>query len=175
MARVLGLVAVALLTCACQNLPGPIAPPVQRQPIADFRPHRTSAVVDMSDGDAQTHFVQDLTSLDASTWRWTGKRPTVRVRMRSAENIRYTIDFAIAEATFQTTGPVTVSFLINDRELDHARYVRAGSQHFEKAVPAGWVTAGEDVTVGAEVDKVWFSPQDGLTLGIVLVRIGLTQ
>jgi hypothetical protein len=70
---------------------------------------------------------------------------------------------------------VTVSFLVNDRVLDRARYNRAGSQHFEKPVPAGWVTAGQDITVGAEVDKLWISPENGTKLGMVLVRIGLTQ
>jgi hypothetical protein len=175
-----GMVCAAVLanlltSGACQNMPGPFAPPVQRQPLEDFRPYRMSAIVNMSDEDAKTHFVQDITSLETATWRWTGKRPTVRVRMRSAENLRYTIDFAIAETTLLATGPVTVSFLVNDRVLDRARYNRAGSQHFEKPVPAGWVTAGQDITVGAEVDKLWISPENGTKLGMVLVRIGLTQ
>lgn len=176
MKRRLGLVCLAMLTgSACQNIPGPFAPPVQRQPLEDFRPYRISAIVDMSDDDAKTHFVQDITSLEAATWRWTGKRPTVRVRIRTAERLRYTIDFALTETTLLATGPVTVSFLVNGRILGRARYRRAGSQHFDKAIPAGWVKAGEDVLVGAEVDKVWVSPEGGSKLGIVLVRIGLTQ
>ncbi len=132
-------------------------------------------MVDMSDVDAPAHFVQDITSLEAATWRWTGKKPTVRVQIPSTENVRYTIDFALAETTLLTTGPVTVTFLVNDRVLGHARYTRAGNQHFEKPVPAGWVTAGQDATVSAEVDKVWTPPDGGTKLGLILVRIGLTQ
>jgi hypothetical protein len=164
-----------MMEVACRNMPGPFAPPVQRQPLADFRPYRMSAIVNMSDDDAKTHFVQDITAIQTASWRWTGKRPTVRVRMRSADNIRYTIDFAIAETTLLATGPVTVSFLVNDRVLDRARYTRAGSVHFEAPVPAGWVAAGQDVTVGAEVDKVWVPPEEGPKLGMILVRMGLTQ
>jgi hypothetical protein len=149
------VLAVTLTSSACQNMPGPFAPPVQRQPLQDFRPYRASAIVD--------------------TWRWTGKRPTVRVRLRSADNLRYTIDFAVVEATLRYTGPVTISFLVNDRVLDRARYTRPGSQHFEKAIPAGWTTAGQDVMVGAEVDKPWTPPDGGPLLGMILVRIGLTQ
>jgi hypothetical protein len=176
MKRRLGIALAAMLTgSACQNMPGPFAPPVQRQPLEDFRPYRASAIVDMADADSRTHFVQDITSLETATWRWTGKRPTVRVRIRFAESLRYTIDFAIAETTLLATGPVTVSFLVNDRVLDHARYTRAGNQHFEKPVPAGWVTAGQDVTVGAEVDKVWTPPEGGTKLGMILMRMGLTQ
>jgi len=176
MKRRLGLVCAAVLTgSACQNMPGSFAPPVQRQPLEDFRPYRMSAIVNMSDDDAKTHFVQDVTSIQIATWRWTGKRPTLRVRMRSVENLRYTIDFAIPETTLLATGPMTVTFLVNERVLDHVRYTRAGSEHFEKPVPAGWVTAGQDATVGAEVDKLWDPPEGGPQLGMILVRIGLTQ
>jgi hypothetical protein len=176
MKRTMGLVCTpVLLASACRNMPGPFAPPVQRQPLEDFRPYRMSAIIDMSDEDATTHFVEDLTSNAAATWRWTGQRPTLRVRMRSAEHLRYTIDFGIAGAMLAQTGPLTVSFLVNERILDRVRYDHDGAQHFEKAVPAGWVTAGEDVTVGASVDKPWIPPEGGPQLGIMLVRMGLTQ
>ena len=164
-----------LMASACRNTPGPFAPPVQRQPLGDFRPYRFSAIVDMSDEDAKTHFVQGLTSNATPTWRWTGQRPTVRIRMRSADNLKYTIDFAIGEAMLRNTGPLTVSFLVNDVVLDRVRYQHEGVQHFEKAVPPGLVTAGQDVTVGAEIDKPWVPPEGGPQLGIILMRIGLTQ
>jgi len=176
MKRKVGLVcAPVLIASACRNMPGPFAPPVQRQPLGDFRPYRMSAIVEMSDEDAKQHFVQDLTSNATSAWRWTGQRPTVRVRMRSAENLRYTIDFNVARGMLQHTGPLTISFLVNDRMLDQVRYEHEGPQHFEKAVPGGWVTAGEDVTVGASVDKAWVPPEGGPQLGILLLRMGLTQ
>lgn len=95
--------------------------------------------------------------------------------MRSAENLRYTIDFAIAEVMLRNTGPLTVSFLVNDVVLDRVRYPHDGVQHFEKAVPAGLVTEGQEVTVAAEIDKPWVPPEGGPQLGIILMRIGLTQ
>jgi hypothetical protein len=167
--------AASLFASACQNMPGPSAIPVQRQPLEDFRPYRMSAIIDMSDEESSAHFVQDLTSNATSTWRWTGKRPILRVRMRSADNLRYVIDFSIAGVMLRNTGPLTVSFLVNDHVLDRVRYTREGVQHFEKAVPAGWVTAGQDITVGAEIDKPWVPPEGGPQLGILLTRIGLTQ
>lgn len=166
---------LVLIVSACRNMPGPFAPPVQRQPLEEFRPYRMSAIVDMADEDAKTHFVQDLTSNASATWRWTGQQPTLRVRMRSVENLRYVIDFAISGAMLAKTGPLTVSFLVNDRVLDRVRYDRDGAQHFENAVPPGWVTAGEDVTVGASINQAWIPPEGGPPLGIMLTRIGLTQ
>ena len=172
----LGLIcAASLIASACQNIPGPLPTPVQRQPLEDFRPYKMSAIVDMSDEDAPTHFVQDLTSNATSAWRWTGKTPILRVRMRSAENLRYTIDFAVGAVMLRNTGPLTVSFLVNGQVLDRVRYDRDGVQHFEKAVPPGWVTAGQEATVGAEIDKTWIPPEGGPQLGILLMRIGLTQ
>ena len=164
-----------LVTAACRNTPQPFAPPVQRPLFADFRPYRIRAVIDMADEDAKSHFVEGITSVAAPTWRWTAKRPTVRVRTRSAEHLRYTIDFEIAESAFAVTGPLTITFLVNNRVLDRVRYDRPGGQHFEKLLPEGWVTANQDVTVGAEIDKLWVSPVDGAMLGIVLLRMGLLQ
>ena len=163
------------MASACGNLPGPIAPPVQRQPLAEFRPYRMSAIVDMSDEEAETHFVQDLTSYAAPTWRWAGQHPALRVRMRSAESLRYTIDFSVPDVMLRSTGPLTVSFLVNGRVLDRVRYDHDGAQHFEKPVPDGWVTAGQDVTLGADVDKTWTPPEGGPKFGVILTRIGLTQ
>jgi hypothetical protein len=155
-------------------MPEPYAPPVQRTPFENFRPYRVSRVVEMADGDAEAHLVQDIGGL-AGTWRWTGQRPTVRVTPRSNENLRYLIDFTIADNTFSTTGPVTVSFFVNDRLLASQRYDAPGDQHFEAPVPADWVEPNAETRVAAEVDKVWVAPADGARLGLILTRLGLTQ
>ena len=170
MKRRLALVcAVVLAESGCQNMPEPYAPPVQRPAVEDFHPYRMQAIVSMSDGDAETHFVQDITPLATRTWRWTGQKPTVRVKARTNEELRYTIDFVLPEEHFRETGPVNVAFLVNDRVLDRVHYSSAGEHHFEKPIPMGWITSGQDITVSAEIDKV------SADLGIVLVRIGITQ
>jgi hypothetical protein len=176
MKRLLALAcAVVLVEGGCQNVPEPYAPPVQRPAVENFHPYPILAIVSMSDDDAQTHFVQDITPLATSTWRWTGKKPMIRVKARTAEALRYTIDFVLPEEHLRETGPVNIAFLVNDRVLDRAHYNSAGDQHFEKPIPEGWVIAGQDITVGAEVDKTTVDPHEGLKLGIVLVRIGITQ
>ncbi len=82
---------------------------------------------------------------------------------------------AIDEATFKDTGPVTLSFFVNGHLLDKATYSASGPQHIDKPVPRDWVEAGKDATVGAEIDKPWISPGDGVALGFILTRMGLTQ
>jgi hypothetical protein len=159
----------------CQKMPETYAPPEQRQPIENFRPYRISRVVDMADGDADSHIVSDIATGGGGPWRWTGSNPTVKLLARTAENLYYVIDLSIADTTLKTTGPVTITFNVGGRNLDSARYESPGTFHFEKAVPEGWVEAGKEVNVGATIDKVWTSPQDGAKLGFILIRMGLRQ
>ena len=156
-------------------MPEPYAPPVQRQPFEDARPHRISRMVIMADSDAAAHFVQDIAVGEPAPWKWTNQKPTVKVVPRTNLQLRYVIDFSLPEVTFKVTGPVTLSFLVNDHVLESVRYKAPGEYHYEKAVPAEWVEPLKDTLVAAAIDKVWVSPTDGARLGFILTRIGLTQ
>ena len=166
---------LSLALCACQSMPETYAPPVQRQPFESFRPYRSSRVVQMSDGDVTARIVRDVELGPAGSWRWTGQHPTIRVPSGAVENLLYLIDFTLPEDTFKDTGPVTLSFYVNDRLLDRVRYSSPGTQHFEKRVPDGWAQEGQETTVGAEIDKMWTSPEDGKRLGFILTSIGVKQ
>lgn len=171
----------ALILClaiglgACQNMPEPYAPPEQRQPLKELRPYRIDRVFNMSDGDAPPHFVQDISPALADSWRWTGKHPAIHVLMRANDGVRYAIDFTLPQVTFRETGPVTLSFDVNDHKLDSVRYTEPGNKHFEKPVPKEWIPKGRESTVAAEIDKTWTRESDGNKLGFILTRIGLTQ
>jgi hypothetical protein len=163
------------LLCGCGNLPEPYAPPAQRP----FFEASTEAarILNMADADAGRHFVQDIDAeLQGNTWRWTGKRPTIRLRPNSNQNLMYSIDFAIAGSTLQQTGPVTLSFFVNDHLLDRVRYATPGSRRFQKPVPTEWLEPDENATLAAEIDKVWTSPPPGgARLGFILVSLGFEQ
>jgi hypothetical protein len=160
---------------ACQNMPEPYAPPEQRQPIEVQRPYRVSRIVNMDDGDAGIHFVRDIKDLSGN-WRWTGKRPAVRIQVRTTEKLHYLIDFTLPDVTFKVTGPVAVSFYVNDHLLDTVHYAASGPQHFDEALPdSHWVEPNAEAIVSAEIDKVWVSPADNNQLGFILQRIGLKE
>ena len=160
------------LLCGCGNLPEPYAPPAQR-PLFEA-PLEGARILNMADADAERHFVRDISlELEGSIWRWTGKRPTIRLRADANQKLMYAIDFAIPDATFQHTGPVTVSLFVNDRLLDRARYTSPGRHRLEKPVPTAWLKPGEDATLAAEIDKVWTPPQPGgAPLGFMLIALG---
>ena len=164
----------AVFLSACDNLPPPYAPPVQRQPFDHFKPYRLTRIIDMSDADADLHVVRDIIG-SSGPWRWTGKHPEVRLLMRTNEKLSYVIDFTVVEETFKQTGPVTVSFYVNDHLVDRMKCDTPGSRHFEKPIPPEWVEPGKDTLAGAEVDKMWVSPADHQELGLIISRIGLTQ
>ena len=172
----LGLLgAMCGLLCGCSNLPEPYAPPKQR-PVFEAPPEATR-ILNMADADAESHFVHDISGeLQGNTWRWTGKRPTIRLRPASNQKLVYSIDFAIPGSTFEQTGPVTLSFFVNDHLLDHVRCAAPGRRSFQRPVPAEWLRANEDATLAAEIDKVWTPPQQGGTpLGFILIALGLEQ
>ena len=172
--RLLILSGVIFLS-SCQNMPAPYAPPVQRQPFEEGRPHRMSRMVEMNDADSTAHFVEDIAGGAPAPWRWTGQKPTVKVTPRTNQGLRYIIDFVLPEATMKVTGPVTLTFLVNDHALDSVHYTKFGEYHYEKAVPPEWVEPLRDATIAAEIDKVYVAPADGAKLGFILTRIGLTQ
>ena len=167
--------AVSGFLSGCGNLPETYAPPPQ-VPVLEA-PAGFARVLDMADAHAETHFVQDISpSLEANTWRWTGKRPTIRLFPGSNQKLHYLIDFVIAGATFQQTGPVTLSLFVNDRLLDRKRLTAPGRQKLERPVPADWVEPNATVILAAEIDKVWTPPQsDAKPLGFILVSLGLER
>jgi hypothetical protein len=131
-------------------------------------------MVDISDRDSGPYYVADILATPGDPWSWTGKRPMVKVQPPRATHIRYVMDLAVAGATFDTTGPVTITFLVNGQPLESVRYTKSGEYHFEKEVPLAWVIESKTVEVGAEIDKMWVSPDGKGKLGFILTRVGLT-
>jgi len=166
---------IAAGLCACQNMPESYAPPVQRPIFEEYHPEFVN-IVNMGDVDAPTRFVQDISPLAEGaehSWRWCKQRPTVKIRVKATANLKYTVDLAVPDVTFRDTGPVTISFYVNQHLLDRAQYTAAGQYHFEKAVPPDWIAPREDILLAASIDKVWVSKKGDEREGFILTRIGL--
>ena len=94
-------------------------------------------MVNMDDPEAPSYFVKDISpSLEGNTWRWTGKRPTVKVLLPKTTGLKYVADFVIHAIVLKQTGPITVSFFIGDRLLGRVRYTTEGPRHFKsRSIP----------------------------------------
>lgn len=156
-------------------MPETFAPPVQRQPLEEFRPYRAAQVVQMIDADAPSHFVRDISPSLVANWRWAQKRPTIRLFPQTGEGLGYSIDFTLPEENLKGTGPVTMSFWVGDHLLERVRYTEPGQKTFVKPIPPEWIAPGQELLIAAEIDKLWRSAGDGATQGFILTSIGLTQ
>ncbi|HEX8984899.1 MAG TPA: hypothetical protein VF767_05705, partial [Bryobacteraceae bacterium] len=110
--------------------------------------------------------------IEGTGWRWTREQPRLCFLLPHARGWAFSMDFSFPVRNFEDTGPVTVTFLVNGRVLDKVRYTQPGEQHFEKAVPAAWLRAGEETVAGADIDPPWIAPSDKVRLGFVLHRAG---
>jgi hypothetical protein len=170
------LTVTGLLLVGCADIPDSYAPPIQRKPVNGPGSLPLGSFITMGDPNADAHIVRDISRPEeATSWRWTHQKPALRFFLDTTENQKFVMDFTISDVTFKQTGPVTITFLINDKLLDTIRYDRPGSKHFEKQVPAEWLQTGTPVTVAAEVDKSYIAPEDGAKLGFILTSAGFIR
>ncbi len=174
MLRIVCLIALLCLA-SCDRLPESYPPPEQRKPIAGFNPAAggDAMLVSMDSSDADQLIVKDIYGGTGISWRWTKKEPTVRIPLLSAENLKFSADFAIWQDSFRITGPLEISFLVNGNLLDKIRYTTPGDKHFEKLVPSNWLAGNNEATVALSVDKLYTAPKDGAKFGVILTRLGL--
>jgi hypothetical protein len=128
-------------------------------------------MVEMSDAGAAAHYVKDIEPGEG-WWRWTGQQPTVKILAYTTRNVKLVVDFALWDTAFAQTGPVELSFFVNDHLLDKVHYKASGNQHFEKAIPAAWLRTDVESTASIAIDKLYTAPQDGKKFGFILTRIG---
>jgi hypothetical protein len=158
----------------CVSQPQTYAPPVQREPVLDGQaPKPPKHILQMSDRETDAYIVQDIPRGSADAWRWTGKRPTVRMFVGDPSGHTMIVDYSIAEATFKDTGPVKLTFYVNDQPLAIVEEAHHGVKHFEKPIPPEMLKASADNLFAVEIDKVWIAKEDGAKLGFILASVGL--
>jgi len=171
--RVAAAAVVLLALSACERPPEFYPPPEQRHPAEGVNPGPEAMMVEMDSPDANLSIVKDIYPPGGTSWRWTEQDPTVKVLVLSTDKLKLRIDFAIWDDGFKTTGPVELSFFINDKLLDKVRYTTPGVKHYEKPVPADWLMLDREATLSFHVDKLYVSPRDKKRFGVILTRIGL--
>lgn len=170
------LAALTLILCSCASYPDAYPPPEQRHPIETGNPSSTNMMIDMSDPDAASHFVKDIENAEpGAQWRWARQNPTLKILAIQTSGLKLVSDFSLWDIAFKQTGPVELSFFVNDRLLDAVRYDSPGYKHFEKPVPSDWLSTDVESTVSVRIDKLWVSPTDGEKFGFILSRIGFTR
>ena len=160
----------AVVLAGCSTAPASYSVPEQHLP---FNPLGSARRDYVAAGDlyAPKFFVKDIVPLEGGDWRWTRAEPELRFFLESTQRRRLLFDFNINENTFKDTGPVTISFFVNDRMLGRERYDGPGDHLFEKPVPSDWLRVGEETRVRASIENVWRTPEG--PLGILFKRAGI--
>lgn len=164
------------MLAACERPPESYPPPEQRHPPEGPNPDLSSLMVQMSAADAPSHFVKDIDPADpGALWRWTGRQPTLKILAYTTDHVKLSVDFALWDVAFQQTGPVEMSFMVNDHLLDKVRYTSPGLKHFEKPVPPDWLRTDVESVISVTIDKLYTAPADGKQFGFILSQIGFEQ
>jgi hypothetical protein len=164
-----------VLLCSCERFPDSYPPPEQRHPMDGPNPDPSTMVVNMSDPDAASHFVKDIQNVGGGSWRWTDQQPTLKIITFTTDQVSLKVDFTLWPVALQQTGPVELSFFVNQRLLDKVRYTTPGYKHFQKLVPPDWLTTDVESTVSITIDKMFVGPEDGVRFGFILSSVGFVQ
>jgi hypothetical protein len=168
--------ALALLLGGCTRIETRYAPPIQRIPASEWAGARLKHYVSMDHPNAMDYVLEQVVpALESGGWRWTLQKPAFQFLLPTTESLKLRVDLTVPEITLQQTGPVTISFLVEDRLLDKATYAQPGNQRFLKPVPEDWLTTDRPVLVRLEIDKMWKSPADGIERGFIISGLGFVE
>lgn len=161
-----------LVLSGCSKSPESAAPPPQLQDAHAADPPTVGRYTKMDDPLVKEYIIADVLSAEPTAmWRWTGKNPTFRFKLRKLENLRFHADFTVNNTALKATGPVTITWFVNDHELAKETHTTEGFKKIEKPVPAEWLKANGENIVSATIDKLYNSP-DGEKYGFIISNLG---
>lgn len=158
------LVALLVLALAACTRETAEAPPAQVASGAALRHAMWSA-----DPLAEARIVRDIGPLEGLRFRWTGKSPEVKLELPVTEGLHFHAHFWLSDQAMRQTGPVTIRYFANDRELRVARYDAPGEQIIDIPVESAMLKAGDN-RLRMEIDKLY--ELDGVGRGVALTEFG---
>ncbi len=122
--------------------------------------------------DVERYLVRDfLPNAETPVWRWAGAHPQLRFFIETANELTFSIDYTCAETLFRKTGPVTLTFLANDKPFGQKTCTRPGRAQFSMKVPPGVLVPNAVNLIGIEPDKT-AQGDTGAALGFILFSAG---
>ena len=131
--------------------------------------------MDMRDPNSDAYVVSGIAERTEVPWRWTFEHPVLRFLVPETGRLRFTLDFSLPERTFRETGPVTLTFTINGRLFDRARFDTPGQLHYSHPVAPELLNLHGENRVAIDPNPVWVSKADGGKLGFIISRVGFAE
>ncbi len=166
------LFVLAALGAGCASEPPYHELPIQRVAVTGSEPRLLADSISVDSSLAERHILSGvLPGPPGSQWLWTNPKATLRFQVMEPERRKFYADFVIADSTFKSTGPVTMSFYVKDKLVGVMRCDNHGRRHFEAPVPQGLIAPGEIVETVLEADKAW-TAEDNAKLAFLLIGAG---
>lgn len=159
----------------CGSLPRSWPPPEQRQPLLVPPAKGLGYYVSMSDPNSSDYVVQGIADRTEAPWRWAYEHPVLRFLVPDVGRLQFVLDFSLPERTFRQTGPVTLTFTMNGKFFDRARFDKPGQLHYSHAVAPEFLHRNSENVVAIDPDPVWVSKADGGKLGFIISRAGFAE
>ena len=132
--------------------------------------------IDMSDLRSEGFIIQDVLTLDGpSEFAWTNHRPRFQVWLDDGASRVFRMRIGVPEETFTSTGPVTVSVLVNGQRIAAPRFDQPGMHDYECPVAEALLAEHSPAIVGLDIQPVFLDPRTHKELGVLLYLIGLPQ
>ena len=173
-----GLIVLVTISCggvSCGGPPDVYAPPTPRKPVDVFGTDSMSSWTAMGSSDAATYIVRDIGSdVQAEAWRWALEHPEMRFFLKSASGWKAKVDYSIAQSLLEKTGPLTLTFLVNNTPIDSVRHDHDGRFTWEKPVPESALMAGGFNYLRIEPDKTAVEAT-GRPISFILTAAGFVR
>lgn len=144
----------AILLVSCGGPPDVYAPAIPRKPIDVYGTDAMSAFVRMNSADAPVSIVHDIApAVQAGAWRWASQHAELRFFLPSASGWNAKVEYSVARAVLEETGPLTMTFFVNNAKIDSVRHESDGRFVWQKPVPESILVAGGMNYLRIETDK----------------------
>jgi hypothetical protein len=168
------MLAAVLVTAACTpSVEYP--PPPQKDIPGGAEATLEARIFRMNDPHLEQRIVAEVTGGDAAAqWRWTNQRPRLKMSIEP-ETWIFHAGFTVPEVVLNRVGPLTLTFVVNDRVIGKQRYAQDGHHEFETPVSRDVLGLTDPVVFGFDVDPVFIAEGDGAKLGVLLEAIGFRK
>ena len=165
-----------VLLSGCTPVPQWYSIPNQRTARPETEPAGIGSFMTFGEKQAPEHIVSDVVAGSGTeVWRWTNQKPTLKFVVMEANRWTFQIAFALPEATWTQTGPVTLRVYVNDQLIATAANLPSGRHELRWPVPAGLLKANVETIVRMELDKVFIAEADQARLGMILENAGFVK
>jgi hypothetical protein len=168
------MLAAVLVTAACTpSIEYP--PPPQKDIPGGIEATLEARILRMNDPHLEHRMVADIAGGDAAAqWRWTNQRPRLKMRVEPEAWV-FHAGFTVPAVVLNRVGPITLTFVVNERAIGEQRYTKDGHYDFETPVGGDVIGLADPVVFGFDVDPVFIAEGDGAKLGVLLETIGFRK